>query len=39
MELLDVIKCLVIIEKFMLVMDEKKYIFEVDICVNKILVK
>lgn len=39
MNLLDVIKCLVIIEKLMFVMDDKKYIFEVDICVNKILVK
>lgn len=36
MEVRDIFKCFVIIEKFFEVMVEDKYIFDVDICVNKI---
>lgn len=39
MNLYDVIKKFVIIEKLMVVFEVGKYIFEVDICVYKFLIK
>lgn len=35
MDVCDIIKCLVVIEEFISIFDDKKYIFEVDICVIK----